>query len=51
LSVSCDATSSITTSGARTGAWPTRRRCRRRVPKHGVRRTSAGCFAATSSVD
>jgi putative transposase len=44
------ATSSITTSGARTAAWPTRRRCRRTAPKQGVRRTWAGCVAATSLV-
>jgi putative transposase len=35
---------------ARTAAWATPRRCRRRVPKREVGRTSAGCAAATSSV-
>jgi transposase-like protein len=36
---------------ARTAAWPTRRQCRRSVPKQGVRRTSADSAAAMSSVD
>jgi hypothetical protein len=50
LFVSFAATSSITTSTARTAAWPTRRRSRRTAPKQGTRRTWAGYVAATSSV-
>jgi hypothetical protein len=51
LFVSYDATSSITTNAARTGAWPTRRRSRRRVLIRCLWRPMVSCAAATSSVD